>query len=361
MKEYEFNKQDSSFEESESEDNKTYPIKEAKIEKQRFSVFELKRKIDSGNIIIDPDFQREYVWDEKRKSELIESILMGIPIPLIYTSQSNDGKMQIVDGKQRLSSLREFLNNKFELTGLKILDDINKKTFNKLNDLQKTKIEDYMFDIYMIVPPTPDEIKFDIFDRVNRGGVPINAQEMRNALYNGVATEVIKQLCKSEDFQKAAGDPDKSRMKDRYLALRFLAFYLLFNNKLNFTYTTLDTFLGKVMSFINKEYKYENFNELTANFDIAMSFIYKHYKDDLFRFSPKEEGKKRRKVSLALFESLSFAFILSLENKKKYPDIKKIDEFKKELDAPEKTILGVDGWPNIENRFNLAKGLLDDQ
>ena len=170
--------------------------------------------------------------NEKRKSELIESILSGISITLIYTCQSNYGKMQKFFGKQRLSSLREFLNNEFELSNLKILDTINKKTFDKLDNFQKTKIEDYMFDIYMIVPPTPDEIKFDIFDRVNRGGVPINAQEMRNALYNGVATEVIKQLCKSEDFQKAAGDPDKSRMKDRYLALRFLAFYLLFNNKL---------------------------------------------------------------------------------------------------------------------------------
>lgn len=358
MKKNNFDLEDNAFEES--EENKTYPIKEAKIEKQRFSVFELKRKIDSGNIIIDPDFQREYVWDEKRKSELIESILMGIPIPLIYTSQSNDGKMQIVDGKQRLSSLREFLNNDFELTNLKILDAINKKTFDKLNDLQRTKIEDYMFDIYMIVPPTPDEIKFDIFDRVNRGGVPINAQEMRNALYNGVATEIIKQLCKSEDFQKATGYPDKSRMKDRYLVLRFLAFYLLFNNKLNFTYTTLDTFLGKVMSFINKECKYENFEKLIKRFHITMEFICKHYKDDLFRFSPKEEGKKRRKVSLALFESLSFAFMLSLENKNIYPRAEKIDYFKKILDVPEKTTFGVDSWSNIEDRFNLAKGLLND-
>ena len=352
------NKESSGLFEEDSKNNvKIYPLKEAKIEKTRFSVFEILRKIKLGKIILDPDFQRNNVWDNKQKSELIESILMGIPIPLIYTSQSTDGNMQIIDGRQRLSALRDFVDNdkSFTIKNLQILDSLNGKKFNDLKDIEKTKIEDYMFDIYMIVPPTPDEIKFDIFARVNRGGTKINEQEMRNALYNGFSTKIIKEMSEIKAFKEATSFPNSDRMKDRYLITRFLAFYLLFNDKLDFKYTTIDSFLGKVMKFINDNFDKFDFSILKKNFEEIMNYINNNYGDSLFRFKPK--GTKKRKISIALFESITYAFIIAKENFKPYPSLDDIDSFKNKLDLPERTILGVDSSENIEFRFNEAKGV----
>ena len=346
------------FEEDLTNNTKVYPLKEAKIEKTRFSVFEILRKIKLGKIILDPDFQRNNVWDQKQKSELIESILMGIPIPLIYTSQSSDGNMQIIDGRQRLSALRDFVDNEksFAIKNLQILDSLNGKKFNDLKEIEKTKIEDYMFDIYMIVPPTPDEIKFDIFARVNRGGTKINEQEMRNALYNGFATNIIKEMSNIEAFKKATAFPNSDRMKDRYLITRFLAFYLFFNNMLDFKYSTIDSFLGKVMTFINNSYNKIDFDTLVSNFEEVMNFINNHYGDSLFRF--KSKGTKKRKISMVLFESITFVFMLTKEKSKPYPTQNDIDDFKNKLDLPQRTTFGVDSSENIEFRFNEARRMI---
>ena len=187
-----------------------YPFTQIKIDKDQFSIFELKRKhehedIKRKDIIIDPEFQRNFVWGRAQKSELIESILMGIPLPVIYLFEQLDGKKQVVDGRQRLTSIFEFMNNKFQLSDMKILKNENGKTFNKLAPLLQSKIEDYQIQAYLIKPPTPERIKFDIFDRVNRSGTQLNHQEMRNALYQGKSTTLLNKLAKSKEFTEATG------------------------------------------------------------------------------------------------------------------------------------------------------------
>lgn len=117
-----------------------YPVKEIKIQKDRISVYDMKRKLDNperGRIILQPDFQRNSNrWRERQKSELIESILMGIPIPVIYmvqnerTSPNEEPTRQVVDGLQRLTCIKDFLDNKFTLTNLKIMPDIKGKKFS---------------------------------------------------------------------------------------------------------------------------------------------------------------------------------------------------------------------------------------
>ena len=103
--------------EEHTEDDVTedYPDLSIKIESARFSIFELKRRYDRGMICVDPDFQRLAVWSNKQKSELIESVIMGIPLPLIYLAENADGKLVVVDGRQRLTTFFEFLNNSFRL------------------------------------------------------------------------------------------------------------------------------------------------------------------------------------------------------------------------------------------------------
>lgn len=209
-----------------------------RVTKKDFSIYELYRKYKKQQLVLEVDFQRNTVWGPKQKCELIESILMGLPLPIFYFKQQNNSTYVVVDGKQRLSTLFEFLNNGFTLKSLKILKFLNGKKFKDLTDelgIYQSQLEDYQVYSHVILPPTPDKILFDIFDRVNRSGTKLNKQEIRNALYHGRGLKMITAVTKSEEFVKATRIEHKkdSRMKGSYLVTRFLAFYLLFNGLLD--------------------------------------------------------------------------------------------------------------------------------
>lgn len=219
-------------------ENNSYVFKEVRVTKKDFSVYELLRKYKQGKLILDVSFQRRNVWNEKQKCELIESILMGLPLPIFYFKQLDNSRYVIVDGKQRLSTLFEYLSNGFALRNLKILNFLNTKKFKDLEGelgIYQSQLEDYQVYSHVILPPTPDKILFDVFDRVNRGGTKLNKQEIRNALYQGKGMEMIHEITKGESFRKATRiKPEKdSRMKGAYLLTRFFAFYLYFTDRLN--------------------------------------------------------------------------------------------------------------------------------
>lgn len=216
----------------------SFIFKEVRVTKKDFSIYELLRKYRNKNLILDVSFQRRNVWNDKQKCELIESILMGLPLPIFYFKQLDNSRYVVVDGKQRLSALFEYLDNGFALRNLKILDFLNTKKFKDLEDelgVYQSQLEDYQVYSHVILPPTPDKILFDIFDRVNRGGTQLNKQEIRNALYHGKGMEMIHSITKGESFQKSTRiKPQKDpRMKGAYLLTRFFAFYLYFTGKLS--------------------------------------------------------------------------------------------------------------------------------
>ncbi|MDE6054534.1 MAG: DUF262 domain-containing protein, partial [Lachnospiraceae bacterium] len=167
------------------EEAQIYPMDGIKVDKGFYTVFELKRRFDSKEkrIILDSEFQREDVWKYDRKSELIESVLMGLPLPIFYFNQDKYGKIIVVDGRQRLTALFEYMNDTYPLIKLKILPQLNNLKFSQLPPHLAGRLEDYQIQAHVIQPPTPDRIKFDIFDRVNRAGTQLNKQEIRNALY----------------------------------------------------------------------------------------------------------------------------------------------------------------------------------
>ena len=257
-----------------------YPNAEVRVEKAQYSIMHLhtlclKRK----ELIIDPDFQRHDVWKQRQKSELIESILMGIPIPLMYLFEDKNGKKQVVDGRQRISAILDFLEGKFKLNNLRILKQFNGCCFADLDLKQQGVIEDFQLLFYIIQPPTPERVKYDIFDRVNRGGTPLNKQEMRNALYRGRCTRMLDKLCCSPEFLIATGRSiNKERMKDQYVVLRAIAFLMLHRG----------------------EFKdYENL------FIRCMQISYDLLGENGFRFSG---NGIRRPINMPLFEALSYLF-----------------------------------------------------
>lgn len=149
-----------------------------------------------GDLNLHPDFQRNLVWDNFRKSRLIESILLRIPLPMFYFSQDDDGVLSVVDGLQRLSAIYEFMENKLVLKDLEYLDNCNNKTYNK----EENRIDDkYVrwFNMTQIVvnvidPQSPPKVKYDIFRRINTGGRPLNAQELRNCLAGNGLRDTLK-------------------------------------------------------------------------------------------------------------------------------------------------------------------------
>ena len=248
-----------------SDAENVYPMKTIKPERAFYTIFELKRKYEKRppQIILDSSFQRNSVWRLQQKRELIESVLMGLPLPIFYFNRDKTGRLIVVDGRQRLTAFFEFMDEKkgFALDYLKILSDLNKKRFKDLDVSLQTKIEDYQIIAHVIPPSTPDKIKFDIFDRVNRAGTQLNKQEIRHALYQGNATDLLIELSRRPEFAQATDNAfvREVRMKDRYILLRFISFFLYYHGRLSsaaggkpYQYAgDIDELLGISMDYLN--------------------------------------------------------------------------------------------------------------
>lgn len=189
-------------------------------------------KFQRGKLIVQPDFQRQFVWDTTKASRLIESALLGIPIPVVYISQEQDNKEYVIDGQQRLTSFFSFMDGTFpdgtdfKLTGLKVFRELNGvKYCNLPADIQDT-IRYFKIRTITFSKDSAQDLKFEIFERLNTGSVSLNDQELRNCIYRGSFNALLRELSADTDFTLLLGmrKPDK-RMKDIELVLRFSAFY----------------------------------------------------------------------------------------------------------------------------------------
>jgi len=344
--------------EGEDGSDNIYPDATVKISKEQFSIYDLKRQYDKRQkIIIAPIFQRNDVWNSLQKSELIESVLMGIPIPIMYFFEGKDGKRQVVDGRQRLTTFFSFIDGEFKLNNLKILKEQNGKRFNDLEPVYQGLIEDYQLLIYIIQPPTSEKVKFDIFDRVNRGGTQLNHQEMRNALYQGNSTKLLNKLVELDCFKKATDNAiNSTRMKDKYIVLRFLSFYMLYENGLGeITYKSdIDDFLAKTMVFINKLSE-DKIESLEVLFQRAMQNSYEILGKNGFRFAKTDKTKP---IAMALFEIMAY-FFSDKEIGKLDKDLVKteVELLKSEFEQSGTFLSRIDNSNNVKYRFEKIKEL----
>jgi uncharacterized protein with ParB-like and HNH nuclease domain len=201
------------------------------IREEPQTIFDLLRKYDNGKLIIEPDFQRNRVWKPEQKSKFIESVILNFPLPPWYLNQTKEGKLIIVDGLQRTTALHEFVKDEFKLSGLEALTKLNGYTFSELKELPgdyQTRIEDKKIYIYLIKPSVSVKVVYDIFKRINTGGTRFERQEVRNCIFSGKSSKLLKQLSEKEYFIKAIDNGiSPKRMKDREVILRYLAFKLL--------------------------------------------------------------------------------------------------------------------------------------
>ncbi len=270
------------------------------------TVFELLRKYDNGKLITDPDFQRNVVWDLEKQSRFIESVILNFPLPPLYLNQTREGKFIIVDGLQRITALHRFVKDEFKLSGLQALTKLNGYNFSELKELPgdyQTRIEDKKLYIYFIKPSVPVKVVYDIFNRINTGGTKLERQEVRNCIFSGKSTKLLKELSESEYFRNAIDRGVSSkRMKDREMILRYLAFNI-FDYQKDYE-GNLSDFLDKAMRTINLMNN-DKIKLLKENFERVMNVTFEVFGTKNFRLP---SDKNRGRVNIAIFESVCYFF-----------------------------------------------------
>ena len=274
----------------------------------------LMSRLETGALNLQPDFQRKAgIWNDVKQSRLIESLLLRIPLPSFYVSENPDEDWDVVDGIQRLTAIRRFvqpndthtLHSPLVLSGLQYLkSDFDGKRFSDLPPRLVRRIKETEFTFHVILSSTPDVVRFNIFARLNTGGMPLTHQELRHALVPGRARAVLRDWASSDSFQRAIDHSIASdRMADREMVLRYIAFSTMTSPE---TYNRRDEFGDFLMEGM------QNINTMTeaaieeakATFDSTMNAAYIIFEDDAFRkrYSPNDY---RNPINRALFESVA--------------------------------------------------------
>ena len=275
-----------------------------RIHTKHYSLRQLVDMIEEGDIDLAPDFQRHYVWKDWQRWGLIESLLLGIPLPSFYFNEDGTGQLQVVDGVQRLTTIFRYVKKRFKLGDVTYLHELKGHSFEDLGPLFRRRLTSAQFVAHVIDPQTPYRVKFDIFRRINTGGSPLSAQEIRHCMSKDRSRQFLKQLVTDRSFTTATGGALKNhpRMADREVALRFVAFRLFTPDEYA-QYGSFDEFLGSVTERLD-EPAAEDIHQLHADFVRAMNNGRTVFGEHAFRKWPTYKTRKNP-INRALFESWS--------------------------------------------------------
>lgn len=259
-----------------------YDPDDIKVHQKQFSIKFIQEMIENEDIDFTPDFQRHFVWNSFQKSRLIESLLLRIPLPMFYLAEDEEGRLTVVDGLQRLTTVKEFMNNEFSLKNLEYLSDGVEGRYYKTDDSKGQKGIDAkyyrwfnmaQFSVNVIDPSSPYKVKYDIFRRINTGGRPLKNQEIRNCLSSRSLRKLLNEMAGSEYFKLATDRSIKpDRMEDQEVALRFLIFYEAYK-KDSSLHTTYSGYMEPFLDFATEQFQKitdNSHNEYISLFDNAM-------------------------------------------------------------------------------------------
>jgi hypothetical protein len=268
----------------------------------------LVKRLDRGDIYV-PDFQRGYVWKLKEASKFIESLLLGLPVPGIFLSKETETqKLLVIDGQQRLRTIQYFYNGVFKPTKQEFsLDGIspqfNGKTYNSLSEEDRRRLDDSIIPATVIRQDEPSEDQdsiYQIFERLNTGGVKLQAQEIRACIYHGEFNDLIKELNNHPEWRKIYGRIDPG-MKDQELILRFLALYFCVDNYTKPMKGFLNSFMGK-----NQHLQVYSAQNIISIFISTIELISISIGNEAFR--------KSRRINAAIFDAVMVGLALRLKN-----------------------------------------------
>ena len=362
-----------------SDGGKPWDPQKIRITTKTFSLREIVEQIGEKEINLSPEFQRDFVWKSRQRTRLVESVLLGIPLPAFYFDQNEEGLYQVVDGVQRLTTIREFMNNKHALKAgeIEYLKNLDESTFEKLVPALQRRFRATQIVVHVIEPQTPSEVKFDIFNRVNTLGSPLSAQEIRHAMSRNRSREFLKSLTENENFDKATEHKywhtdtngkrvrNNARMTNRELALRFCAFRHC-SIEVYRTFPSLDAFLMYFTQQIDSMDGAIRIGDATLDllkrdFFNAMDAATKILVDAAFRRWPLD-AERRGPINRAIFEAQAnaLAYYPVKQMLKRKDKIK--ESFRRAFDDPEymKSVTVGTGSPaRVEFRLKKTKDILD--
>lgn len=309
-----------------SADTRPWDPGKIRITTKHFSLRDVVDQIGEKEIDLSPDFQRDYVWKHRQRTRLIESILLGIPLPAFYFNQDRNGIYQVVDGVQRLSTISLFMNDGHVLdkSDLEYLHSLHGLSYSGLDPAALRRFRSTQIVVHVIEPQTPDEVKYDIFGRVNTLGSPLSAQEIRHAMSKDRSRLFLKNLAESPAFDEATGwaywrrDPDTAnrirdsgRMTNRELGLRFSAFRHYSSEDYR-QHSSLDAFLVEYTRRLDgcsdrgNPISDREMGMLSADFERAMKNASQILGRAAFRRPPRIQ-KRFGPINRAVFESQAIA------------------------------------------------------
>lgn len=266
-----------------------------------FPLSTLREMVDEGDIIPNPDYQRDYVYNDKQASKLVESVLLGIPIPTIYLCQEKDNTYSVIDGQQRITSLVKFLKNEFALSGLKELDELNGKYYKDLPKEVKTKLRTSSLSTISLFKQSGD-LKYEIFARLNQGAVKLNPQELRNCIYRGSFNNMLDDIAASNPHLHSLFHDDNNRKSYQERILRFFALR---------TYQDYQSSMLKTMNSFMERHQNDGEDEIKAaknKFNNTIDIIKQVLGDSAFMAFDRNKGTIYEKFSGSVYDSIIIPF-----------------------------------------------------
>jgi hypothetical protein len=255
---------------------------------------------DENEIFI-PAYQRAFVWEEDRQSKFIESILLGLPIPYIFTAENEDGRYEIVDGSQRIRTLHNFLSNNLILSALEVLDKCNGLKFSDFEISRQRKINNTSLRMIVLSEYSDEDARFMLFERINSGSVNLQAMEKRKGSYTGLFTDFIYKCANDAQFLRVTSftEKTKNRGEPQELVLRFFAYSETLVNYKGYVNDFLDAF--------TKE-KNENFNQekLTTEFRNMLNYVESNFENGFIK------GPQHTSTPRVRFEAIAVGVNLAL-------------------------------------------------
>jgi len=326
-----------------------------------------------GRLILQPDFQRRFVWDRKKSSKLIESALISVPLPIFYLAEGKDGKEYVIDGQQRLTSFFSFIDGKFpsgedfRLLGMKVFPELNRKRYAELDEATQEAILYYNIRTITILKESDPALKFEIFERLNTGSVPLNDMELRNCVSRGPYMNLLRDLSSDPDFRwiLKLNEPDK-RMKDIELVLRFAAFY----------HSTYLKYKPSIRQFLNNDMEtYQSISEKDANdlravFKNSVQIVKSVFGENAFKryhVGTKDDingSWERNKFNYSLYDAWMGVFT-NYDKNRVYAALDPIRESLIDLMASneefiDSILIGTSQTKKVQKRFDLARQTVDD-
>ncbi len=316
------------------------------------------------NIDISPKYQRRFRWDDTKKSRLIESFLMNVPVPPVFLNEDAYGKYSVIDGKQRLTAITEFLRGRLRLKNLEVFSDINGLTFDELPPALRNVVRTRpTLRAVIILRQSDPDVKFEVFKRLNTGGVTLNPQEIRNSTYPGPLNDLILDLSEDKLFHRLLGIKKKQysaiyqEMRDAELVLRFFTFRKTWETFRGGMKRHMDRFIAE-----NQYMEKAKLEELKEDFLKTIKVVSACFGEYAFRRWIPERGFWRQQVLAALFDAQMFACrgrdpeTFALKHHEIIEEFKKLFEdsnFRRSIDA------ATNAPGSFRSRIHITSQLLD--